>query len=155
MNVHYALKVESIREDSDDELEEALLYVTCNEEALPVPGIIITGVGGNLNTPEELFPLIITNEGKGDYGSSFNWVKRPKFDRYFYTDIRHVRIEVGAEFSVRFTESISQDLPVTSDDTNTLDITRFKIIERIVLAGVDKSKLAQDVLLGRVLIDRA
>lgn len=132
MNMHYALKVENILEEADDEFEQATLYVTCNDEGLPVPDFVITGIGGDLSTPDELYPLIITGEGKGDYGSSFTWLKRPKFDRHFYTDLRRKRIEVGTEFSVQFKN------PASQSEGDELETTKFRIVERITLAGTSR-----------------
>jgi hypothetical protein len=94
MNTFYAVKVES-RPKSGEEIERAFVHVLCDGERKSVPGIVITGVYGDVSASSNRYPFVILKDGLGDYGTSAE--EAP--DRFFQTNFRTKSIVVGELFS--------------------------------------------------------
>lgn len=96
MNTMFAVEVESLPNPLDEEIHRACLYILCNPERRPVPGIMITGVGGDPNVGLDRWPFMINKDGRGDHGAGF---KKPA-ERFFETNLRSKTMEPLELFTV-------------------------------------------------------
>lgn len=95
MNMMLAVEVESVPTTHDSDHHRALLYVLCDRKRKPAPGIIITGVSGDL-TSSERWPFMINNDGRGDLGAAYEDAS----DRYFETNLRSKTMKPQELFTV-------------------------------------------------------
>ena len=103
MNTFYAVKVES-KPKPGEEIERAFMHVLCDSKQKPVPGIVITGVYGDVRASSDRYPFIILKDGQGDYGSCAEGAP----DRFFQTTFREQTIKTGEYFT---TTSCDPDQP--------------------------------------------
>ena len=101
MNSFYAVKAISIPTDADEVSEPAVFHVLCDERSMPVPGIFITGISGDLKDSHDRCPFIILPDGRGDYGAACDGEP----DRFFGTNFRSKRIAKGELFSVQYVDT--------------------------------------------------
>lgn len=96
MNAMLAVEVESLPNAYDDEIHRAVLYVLCDSQLKPVPGIMITGVGLDMNGSSDRWPFVILKDGRGDYGRDFN----TPLARFFETNLRSRKMKPLELFTV-------------------------------------------------------
>jgi hypothetical protein len=123
MNMMLAVEVESIRKLATDDQYRAVLYILCDENFKPVPGIVITGVGGDIKSESNRTPFVILKDGRGDYGSDFD----DPSDRFFRTNLRSKYIRPGELFT---TWTADSEQPTGTSETS------FRIRKVTPLAGL-------------------
>lgn len=101
MNMMLAVEVESVRKLHTDKLYRAVLYILCDVNFKPVPGIVITGIAGDIKSDANRTPLVILKDGRGDYGSDFE----DPSDRFFKTNLRSKTIRPGELFTTWWTQA--------------------------------------------------
>lgn len=104
MNMMLAVEVESIRKLQTDNLYRAVLYILCDDNFKPVPGIVITGIAGDIKSDANRTPLAVLKDGRGDYGSD---LEDP--DRFFRTNLRSKTIRPGELFTTWWAKSEQPD----------------------------------------------
>jgi hypothetical protein len=122
-----AVEVESLPSVHDSEVHRAVLYVLCDSELKPIPGIMITGVGVDVNGSSDRWPFVILKDGRGDYGKDYNC----SLARFFETNLRSKRMKPLELFTV-----VSPD----SERVTRQIETTFRIRKTTPLAG-PKTKL--------------
>ena len=122
MNTMFAVEIESLPNANDDETHRAVLYVLCDENRRAVPGIVITGIAGDLSSSSDRTPFIILKDGRGDYGSDFE----DPADRFFETNLRSKTIMPQELFTVCW---------ATAEQRARQIETSFKIAKTTHLAG--------------------
>jgi hypothetical protein len=123
MNMMLAVEVESIRKVQTDDLYRAVLYILCDDNFRPVPGIVITGIAGDIKSDANRTPLVILKDGRGDYGSDFE----DPSDRFFRTNLRSKTIRPGELFTTWW---------ATPEQPNRTYETAFRIKKATPLAGM-------------------
>jgi len=88
-----------------------------------VPGIVITGVGGDIKSDSNRTPFVILKDGRGDYGSDF----AEDSDRFFRTNLRSKTIRPGELFTTWVSDS---------ERPNRTHETSFRIKKVTPLAGL-------------------
>ncbi len=123
MNTMLAVEVESIRKLRTDDLLRAVLYILCDEDFKPVPGIVITGIAGDIKSDLNRTPLVILKDGRGDYGSDFE----DPSERFFRTNLRSKIIRPGELFTTWWAKP---------EQPNRTYETSFRIKKATPLAGL-------------------
>ena len=89
------VEIESLPTAKDPEIHEAVLYVLCDQARMPAPGIMITGVGGEMASSER-WPFFINKDGRGDWGAACE----SESERFFETNLRCKPMKVSELFTV-------------------------------------------------------
>ncbi|OSJ13747.1 hypothetical protein BST63_18875 [Bradyrhizobium canariense] len=100
MNTMLVIEVESVRKLQSDILFRAVMYVLCDRNLRVVPGIVITGVAGDIRSDADRTPFVILKDGRGDYGSDYD----EDAERFFKTNLRTKAIRQGELFTVWWSE---------------------------------------------------
>lgn len=93
MNTMFVVEVESLPDPHDEEIHRAPLHV-CDQEQRLVSNIMITGVGGDLSSPDRR--PFLNKDGCGDHSAGF---KKPA-ERFFETNLRTKAIQPLELFTV-------------------------------------------------------
>lgn len=96
MNTMLVVEVESVPKLPSDDLFRAVMYILCDKHLKAVPGIVITGVAGDITSDADRTPFIILKDGRGDYGSDYE----EQAERFFKTNLRTKVIRTGELFTV-------------------------------------------------------
>jgi len=104
MNTMLAVEAESVRKLRTDELYRCTLYILCDDNFKPVPGVVVTGISGDLKSESNRIPLVILKDGRGDCGSDYE----DEHDRFFRTNLRSRTIRPGELFTVWWKNKLQQ-----------------------------------------------
>jgi hypothetical protein len=126
VNTMLAVEVESLPNAYNDEAYRAVLYVLCDSKTKPIPGIMITGVGFDVNGSSDRWPFVILKDGRGDYGKDFN----SPLMRFFETNFRDKAMKPLELFTVLSAESEHAARQIE---------TTFRIRKTTALAGPKRS----------------
>ncbi|MGA7807077.1 hypothetical protein [Bradyrhizobium sp.] len=90
------VEIESLPTANDPGIQEAILYVLCEPSCMPAPGIMITGVGGEMKSSER-WPFFINKDGRGDWGAACE----DEGERFFETNMRGKPMKVSELLTVK------------------------------------------------------
>jgi hypothetical protein len=120
MNTFCTVKVES-KPEPGEEIQRAFLHVLCDGGNIPVRGIVITGVYGDVSDSSNRCPFVIMKDGRGDYGSYAEG--RP--DRFFQTNIRTKPLVAGTRFTTSgHHDQLAKEVTTTYEVVEVTPLTR-------------------------------